>query len=195
LASKQHHDGSWTLSDGGSPIGLTGYALVAFLSSGCEPGRGEHGAAVTRAVAYLESHVQDDGLIYCDARGRWPHNMYDQGSATFALAEAYAVTKDPALPPKLRKAVGLIVEAQDKSGGWRYKPVAAERPDLPITANQLCALCAARSAGIEVPQTTIDRGVAYLRRCRDPKTGGFMYTPTASHPGPSRTAAAVCALQ
>jgi squalene cyclase len=195
LASHQQPDGSWTLRNGGSPIGMTAYGLVAFLAAGQTPAGGPYARTVSRAIHYLAGSVHDDGLAYREAFGQFPHNLYDQGSAAFALSEACALTGNEALRRKVKRAAAFIVSCQDPSGGWKYKPVAAERPDLPVTALQLAALCAARSVGADVPQKTIDRGVAFLLACRDDKTGGFAYTPHASNPGPSRTAAAVYALQ
>lgn len=195
LASHQHPDGSWTLRNNGSPVGMTAYGLVAFLAAGQTPAGGPYAHCVRSAIDYLGDSVQDDGLIYREAFGQFPHNLYDQGSATFALSEACVVTGNPALRNKVKRAAAFIVSCQDPSGGWKYKPIAAERPDLPVTTLQLAALCAARTAGADVPQKTIDRGVQFLLSCRDEKTGGFAYTPHASNPGPSRTAAAVYALQ
>jgi hypothetical protein len=195
LAFRQHPDGSWTLRNGGSPVGMTAYGLVAFLAAGQTPAGGPYALTVSRAIHSLADSVQDDGLAYREAFGQFPHNLYDQGSATFALSEACAVTGDEPLRRKVKRAAAFIVSCQDASGGWKFKPVAAERPDLPVTALQLAALCAARTVGADVPQKTIDRGVAFLLACRDEQTGGFAYTPHASNPGPSRTAAAVYALQ
>lgn len=195
LASHQQPDGSWTLRNAGSPVGTTAYGLVAFLAAGQTPAGGPYARTVSRAIHYLAGSVQDDGLIYREAFGQFPHNLYDQGSATFALSEACALTGDETLRRKVKRAAAFIVSCQDPSGGWKYKPVAAERPDLPVTALQLAALCAARTVGADVPQKSIDRGVAFLLACPDDKTGGFAYTPHASNPGPSRTAAAAYALQ
>jgi hypothetical protein len=195
LTAHQHPDGSWTLRNRGSSVGMTAYGLVAFLAAGKNPAGAPYARTVARAIDYLADSIQDDGLAYREAFGQFPHNLYDQGSATFALSEACAVTGDETLRPKVKRAAAFIVSCQDPSGGWKYKPVAAERPDLPVTALQLAALCAARTVGAEVLQKTIDRGVAFLLACRDEKTGGFAYTPHASNAGPSRTAAAVYALE
>jgi hypothetical protein len=57
------------------------------------------------------------------------------------------------------------------------------------------ALCAAKRAGIAVPQATIDKAVAYIKRCVVEKTGGFAYQVGQKNPGFARTAAAIYALQ
>src|SRR5258708_7650869 len=64
LASVQHEDGCWSLSDGGSPVGVTGYALRAFLDAGCRPSEGAHGRTVSRAVDFLCASQRDDGLLF-----------------------------------------------------------------------------------------------------------------------------------
>jgi len=195
LAARQQADGSWTLRNGGSPVGMTSYAVLAFLAAGPADDHGLNAQCARHGIDYLSASVREDGSVYRQAFGQFPHNLYDQGSATFVLAEAYALTHDDSLRPKVAQAAAFIVSCQDDSGGWKFKPVAAERPDLPVTAVQLAALCAARTAGVEVPRATIDRGVQFILRCRDETTGGFAYMPRGSNPGPSRTAAAVYALQ
>ncbi|MDB5358589.1 MAG: hypothetical protein JWN24_5042 [Phycisphaerales bacterium] len=195
LASVQHEDGCWSLSDGGSPVGVTGYGLLAFFNAGCRPSEGAHGRTVCRAVDFLCASQRDDGVLFSAAPGRWPHTMYDHAAGTAALSCAASITRDAALRAKVEKAAKFIVSCQDASGGWHYKPVAQDPPDLPVSAAQICALCAARDAGADVPPATIDRGVAWLRRCRDGRTGGFCYTSNGHNPGFARTAAALCALQ
>ena len=196
LSSRQHADGSWKLGAGGSPIGTTSYCLIAFLAAGETPSDGIHRDSVRLAVAFLSSSVNEDGLIYRKAFGQFPHNLYDQGIATLALAQTCAITNDDALRPKLQRASRFILGCQDALGGWRYKPVSQDRPDLPVTACQLVALSAVRAIGIDVPQSAIDRGVAFLKRCHDDRTGGFAYAPNGPKTvGFSRTASALYALE
>jgi prenyltransferase/squalene oxidase-like repeat protein len=195
LGENQRADGAWTLRNGGSPVGMTSYAVLAYLAASDSPQGGAYAANVARGITFLSDSVGPDGAIYREAFGQFPHNLYDQGSATFALAEACVTSGDEALRPKVARAAAFIASCQDRSGGWKFKPVAAERPDLPVTALQLAALRAARDAEVQVPQTVIDRGADFLLSCRDEKTGGFAYTPRGSNPGPSRTASAVWALQ
>jgi len=55
-------------------------------------------------------------------------------------------------------------------------------------------LRAAKNAGLDVPQATINRAVEYVKKCYHEPTGGFGYQPTGS-PGYARTAAAIYSLQ
>jgi len=59
---------------------------------------------------------------------------------------------------------------------------------------QVVGLRAAKNAGLDVPQTTIDNAVKYVKRCYHPASGGFTYQPNRE-PGFARTAAAIYSLQ
>ena len=48
--------------------------------------------------------------------------MYGHGFATTFLAECYGMSPRADLREKLSKAVKLIVNTQNKEGGWRYFP-------------------------------------------------------------------------
>lgn len=190
LASKQTASGSWTGPGGQFPIALTGYSLVAFMATGNQPGEGQYGKSLTNAVQFLLNCVHEDGFI----GGPYPNtNMYEHGIATTALAEVYGQTRNPALRPKLASAVRLILKCQNQLGGWRYPPVMADA-DISVTVIQVVALRAAKNSGIDVPQPTIDKAIAYVRSCHDP-SGGFTYQPGNHQPGFARTAAAVYSLQ
>jgi len=193
LASKQSPSGAW--SENEHPVAFTGYVLMAFLATGNLPGEGEYGKPVARGVQYLLDCVGPDGYISSQGAGagKKDSNMYDHGIASIALGEIYGQTKDPAVHAKLKLAVKLILAAQDKNGGWRYQP----RPngaDISVTVLQVVALRAAKNAGLDVPQETIEKAVAYVKSCRDAATGGFDYQP-GQKPGFARTCAAIYSLQ
>ena len=82
--------------------------------------------------------------------------MYSHGFATLFLAECYGMSKRTELRDKLSLAVKLIVNSQNKEGGWRYYPK-KEDADISVTVCQVMALRAAHNAGIHVPKETIDR--------------------------------------
>ena len=99
--------------------------------------------------------------------------MYGHGFATLFLAECYGMSPRPELREKLDKAVKLIVNTQNKEGGWRYQPQ-REDADISVTVCQVMALRAARNAGLYVPKETIDRSIDYVKRSQN-ADGGFMY--------------------
>jgi hypothetical protein len=119
--------------------------------------------------------------------------MYGHGFATLFLAECCGMSPRPELREKLSKAVQIIVNSQNKEGGWRYKPVRADA-DISVTVCQVMALRAARNAGVFVPNETIEHAVDYVKRSQN-ADGGFMYMIQGSQDSAfPRSAAAVVAL-
>ncbi len=191
LASKQNANGSWSSEQGQEhQVAMTGYVLIAFMAAGQLPDEGEYGANVTKGMNFLVNCVQRDGFIQF-GNGT---NMYGHGVATIALAELYGQTKDPRLKAKLDLAVKLIINCQNSAGGWRYPPRVCDA-DISVTVLQVVALRAAKNSGLDVPQTTIDNAVKYVRSCYDEQSGGFTYQPHNKSPGFARTAAAIYSLQ
>jgi prenyltransferase beta subunit len=94
---------------------------------------------------------------------------------------------------KLERIIKLIVASQSDEGGWRYRPIARDA-DISVTVLQVVALRAAKNAGLEVPQATLDRAVNYVKSCYHAPSGGFCYQPSRD-PGFARTAAAIYSLQ
>jgi hypothetical protein len=174
IVRQQQRDGSFQAPRGQHRAAMTGLAGLALLSGGHVPGRGKHARAVVRAIRFLIK-LQDRQGIYGDAGGR---AMHGHGYALHFMAEAYGMTTDPDLARDLRrsvrKGVRLTCMTQAKVGGWYYQPVASDRHEGSITVTQVQAIWAARQAGINVPQKTIDKAVDYMRKsqCSD---GGIAY--------------------
>ncbi|WP_428939333.1 prenyltransferase/squalene oxidase repeat-containing protein [Fontivita pretiosa] len=180
LARHQQDDGA--IHDGGPKLASTGLALLAFLSSGNTPELGRYGLHVRRASDYLVQAVPQDGYIGRADGSR----MYGQGIVTLALAQAYGVEPDASrrvrIHQAVQRAVWLILKAQEvhkpppHAGGWRYEPQSADS-DLSLSGWNVLALRSARSIGIEVPQESFDRALAYAGRCYREDQGGFAYQP------------------
>ena len=172
LASRQQSDGSIGLRSQQGLAAVCALSGMAFLSSGSTPGRGPYGGNVQRCVDFILTHAQQSGFITVpDGHGHGP--MYGHGFATLFLAEVYGMSLRSDVRQKLAKAVKLIIDTQNRAGGWRYEP----RPydaDLSVTVCQIMALRAARNAGIHVPNETIDRCIKYVKACQNPD-GGFSY--------------------
>lgn len=192
LASKQMANGAWGVSGDEQryPIAMTGYALMAFQAAGQLPGEGEFGKNVTLGMNYLLDQISPEGLFANRNSGQY---MYSHGIASIALAELHGQTRSPAIRPKLEKLIRIIIASQNKEGGWRYRPVAADA-DISVSVLQVVALRAAKNGGIDVPQKTIDNAVRYVKDCQHAPSGGFSYQP-GRDPGFARTAAAIYSLQ
>ena len=193
LASKQLPNGSWGMTDfeRRHPVAMTAYTMMAFLAAGHLPGEGEEGKASRAGMQYLLDSAKPDGTIGDRNLGQY---MYNHGVATIALAELYGQTHAADIKPKLDRAIKLIISSQNTEGGWRYRPIAQDA-DISVTVLQVVGLRAAKNAGIEVPQETIERAVRYVKSCYDPGSGGFTYQPGNRAPGYARTAAAIYSLQ
>ncbi|MEN1678999.1 MAG: prenyltransferase/squalene oxidase repeat-containing protein [Planctomycetota bacterium] len=190
LAGQQRDDGSMGVGYGRN-VAVVGLSGMAFLASGSTPGRGPYGENINRCVDYLLDNTQAGGFITVDgATSQGP--MYGHGFATLMLAEAYGMSPRAELRDKLAAAIKLIVTTQNDEGGWRYQPRPVEA-DISVTICQVMALRAARNAGLHVPTDTIDRTVAYVRRCQN-ADGGFGYMPNDSSSLFPRSAAGVVAL-
>jgi Prenyltransferase and squalene oxidase repeat len=179
LAGRQDpRDGSFGAnSSGRRRVAVTALAGLALLSSGSTPGRGKYGVNVQRAVDFLLTRCQPNGFIFDEGNtGHGP--MYDHGFATLFLAEVYGMTKTANLRNSLERAVRLIINSQNKEGGWRYEPDSKDA-DLSVTVCEVMALRAARNSGISVPKETIDRCTEYVRKSQTPD-GGFRYQLTTA---------------
>ncbi len=197
LAAAQAPDGSW---DGGGRygrhVGITGLAALAFMADGHLPGRGRYGQNVQRALDFVLANATETGLLAADT-SHGP--MYGHGFAALFLGELFGMTAggaDTAQSARLHetivKSVRLIIQSQNPEGGWRYNPVPFDA-DISVTICQIMALRAARNAGIEVPRSTIDRAVEYVRQCQNPD-GGFKYQLTSGGSAWPRSAAGVASL-
>lgn len=170
LARTQQDDGTWAGGQRGGGGGITGLCLMAFLASGEDPNFGRHSNNVRKAVrSIIRSQDLRTGYI--------PGSMYHHGFATLGLAEAYGTVDDALLwddhpwtgthrsiGTALELAVRCCLTAQRKNhvGAWRYTPESNDA-DTSVSGAVLMGLLAARNAGIEVPDESIDKALAYYR--------------------------------
>jgi hypothetical protein len=193
LQSTQQGDGAWTAQGGKNPA-ITGLAVMAFLAAGHVPGEGPYGSTVEKGVRWVLGRQQPNGL-FASNRG---HEMYHHGICTLMLAEVAGMTEGPLaqeVKRRLEKAVALILTAQRRNGphrgGWRYQ-VFGNDADMSVTGWQLLALRAAKNLGCDVPAERIAMAVDYVKRCRDPRSGGFCYMPHGGLTIPCTGTAILC---
>jgi hypothetical protein len=165
LAKTQTQNGNWT--GGQTGPGTTGLGLLAFLASGEDPNFGLYSSNVRRAVRSII--LGQDGNT-----GYFGSTMYDHGFAMLALAEAYGSVDDRQVwtEGKKSRSIGQALEfgvraaitSQRKNplGAWRYSPEATDA-DTSVSGSILVGLLAARNAGIEVPDDSIDRAISYYK--------------------------------
>jgi hypothetical protein len=196
LADLQAPDGSFPTPRFERHAGITALACLAFMADGNLPGRGRYGETVERGMAFVLNSINETGLI-ASQTSHGP--MYGHGFATLFLGEVYGMTRgggdsdtSARLHDALVRACRLIVNTQNDEGGWRYNPVPQDA-DVSVTICQIMALRSARNAGIEVPKSTIDRAVKYVRDCQN-SDGGFRYQLNRGGSAWPRSAAGVASL-
>ncbi|MEO8272134.1 MAG: hypothetical protein ABI557_20660, partial [Aureliella sp.] len=211
LAAAQSTDGSWNAKRFGAgtetqalgetrygtgekaDTGVSGLALLAFLSAGHTHVQGRYQKTVERGLSYLlraqwstgdlsgpEQAGQERSVLYA--------RMYCHGIATLALAEAYVMTRDLELRQPLMLAAKYSIKAQDtRGGGWRYSP--GDSGDLSQFGWQAMALKSVQRSGIDVPAVVTQRMHSFLESCSTGSSKGlFTYRPKEGRPSETMTA-------
>jgi hypothetical protein len=198
LQGKQAPDGSIPTYISGNP-GITSLAALAFLSAGEQPGIGERGEFIDRAIDYVLSCQRPDDMFLVDSTDM-PATQFERGSHTglynhaitcLMLSEAYGST-EPERARRMRTAIekGLVFARKMQTrpqlfpvdqGGFRYfKSAGGERgngdADVSVTGWFVMFFRSAKNAGFDVPEAYIDDATRYIRRCYDPERNGFRYT-------------------
>ncbi|MBX3422606.1 MAG: terpene cyclase/mutase family protein [Pirellulaceae bacterium] len=187
LAAHQLPSGGWSLvhdrgqcqgrcPNPGSPDRLdpagTGLALLAFLGAGYTHQQGPYQQPMQRGIYYLKQVVEHTprgaNFEYQCQRG-----MYNHGIAALALCEAFQMTGDTELEPLCQKAIDYIVNAQDYSGGWGYRP--KQPGDLTISGWQSMALKSAAAGGLDVSPTTLWRIGKFIETQRSVDEWSYFY--------------------
>ncbi len=167
LVKTQDESGAWKGGEAGA--GTTALATLAILASGEDPNFGLYSGSIKRALrSLIKSQNASTGYI--------GPSMYHHGFAMLALAEAYGAYDDRflwnsedrqdekrSIGQALELAVRCAVTSQEKNPNhaWRYSPDARDA-DTSVSGAVLVGLLAARNAGIEVPDSSIDQAIAYF---------------------------------
>ncbi len=195
LANTQDTSGSW--KNGNSGCGVDGICLMAFLASGEDPNYGRYAPVVRRAVRAIITQQEEK-------TGYLPNSMYHHGFGMLALSEAYGSVDESLLwegnkPVRsigktLDLAIKCTVASQKKNrlGGWRYSPDATDS-DTSVTGAVLMGLLAARNAGLDVPDETVNAAMEYMRRSTG-KDGSVAYSGGFGSMGGSMNLTAISTL-
>ena len=167
--------------------GVTGLAILTFLGAGHSHQQGDYQNTVERGLEFLIRSQAADGSLFGEAT--LYAQMYCHSMATFALAEAQALTGDARLQPAVAKAVAYCLRAQHTTtGGWRYRP--NEIGDTSQLGWQMMALASAERAGLNVPSQTWTRVGRFLHSVRRGNHGGLASYRPDGPPTTSMTAEA-----
>ena len=192
LKSQQNEDGSFGRAHRAA---MTGIVLLAYLGHCETPDSKEFGDSCLNAILWLvELGMKNDGRLSEKRSGnQW---VYEHGIASYALAEAYSITKYgkrkiPRTREILMKSIPIIIEGQQPGGGFDYDYRKGNRVDLSVAGWQIQALKAAQHSKLKFDglNTALDNAMKYLRSQQGPR-GGFGY----SGPGDSINLAGAGAL-
>ncbi len=187
LAGDQNSDGSFGQ---GYKVGMTGLALLAFLGHCETPDSPQFGVNVSKALEYLIGvATKNNGELRTPGFNHWG---YEHAIATYALCEAYTITRMEGLKGVVAPAVQRIVYGQSPDGGWRYQ-LDKKESDLSVAAWCIQALKAAHLTGLNLPDVdkTLDEAIKYVEKCTH-DDGGVGYMPGHSPKGGLDGAGVLC---
>jgi len=194
LAKQQENDGRFPTLEQAQP-GVTSLCVLAFLSAGHQPGEGQYGDVINRAIDYVLKCQDTDGMFAVVApeavpvvRGPSHTAAYNHAITSLMLCEVYGqVSRERTTKVDLAIRLALAVttrmqtepakiDPRDK-GGWRYYHArrAGARSDLSVTGWQMKFLRSAKNAQFEVPDKMIEEGVKYVESVFQPDRGEFFY--------------------
>ena len=176
LKKTQLPNGSWKPS----PVSNTGLAILAFLAHGETPSSKEFGPTVMKAMQFLidstytkKDKTGKDVVSFKGADG----NEYATLIATYALCEAYGMTRNPNTKIVAMQTLQRIVDNQGPTGGWDYGINSkSTRDDMSFAGWALQALKAGKMAGMH--PKGLDECIKKAIKClktRNFKNNGFNY--------------------
>lgn len=206
LKATQEPDGSWgTKPEFGLKKGMdkaagAGFAILTYLAHGETPASKEFGPTVQKALDYLINSVyvvkDKNGKLAKDPNGNTPYiRMSGAGGSeygfligTYALCEAYGMTKNPNAREAAEKTLGRIISGQTATGGWNYNMarVTKDGPDdISFGGWAMQAIKAGKMAGIHLPgmEECIKKAVNCLKKRNYSEKAGFVYRATTNHKG------------
>ena len=174
LKKTQQSDGSWKPS----PVSNTGLAILAFLAHGETPSSKEFGYTVQKAMQFL---IDDFYMDKKSGFAKFKHGggaEYDFLIATYALCEAYGMTRNPNAKIAALTALQRIIDNQSPTGGWDYNmKKESTRDDMSYEGWALQAVKAGKMAGLHPDgiEECIKKAIKCLKT-RNFKGLGFNYT-------------------
>ena len=193
LRINQNPDGSWGTNDKEAYAGL---AILTYLAHGETTASEKYGPTVEKAIRYLVARQNDKGEFL---RTENSGGVYGHAICSYAISEAYSMTRIPSLKPVMERAIQVLIDGQKPHGGYimyTFSKGDNNRWDVSLTGFCAQALKAAFIAGAENAQLkpTIENVVKFYKD-RQKEDGSFPYS--AANPGrqPNMTGVGVLSLQ
>ncbi|MDA3797972.1 MAG: hypothetical protein PF692_02715 [Kiritimatiellae bacterium] len=181
LKVNQKSDGSWGKSHSRAMASL---ALLAYLAHGEKPESEEFGETVQNAIKYLVKN------------GKKAANGYECGIVTYAMCEAFGMTKIPSVKEVAVYNLNRVIKGQNPTGGWDYGYKGTEtRNDTSVNGWAVQGLKSAKMASIHHDglKQAYSMAIKGIQANANRETGQIGYTSKSGNPG--LTGAGVLALQ
>ncbi len=149
-------------------LAATGLSVLAYLGNGHTHRVGLFKKSVKAALEYLKRQQDKDGWLGKTKKTK--KSIYNHAIGTWALCEAYAVTRDWKLKEPCKRAIKCIIDSQNPDGGWGLGPQGSASNTL-LTAWMVLAFKAAKCAGLEIPREAFEGALKWFDNCTDPATG------------------------
>ena len=154
-------------------VGLTGYALLAFLGDGNTLTNGPYKGVVTNGIKWLrDQQDMETGLLGENIGHSF---LYDHGIATLAVCEAYYFSKSPLIKRTAQNAINYITRARNPYGAWRYDVPPVGDNDTSVTGWMIFALKSAEEAGLMIDKEAYTGAMNWIDEVTDPATGRVGY--------------------
>jgi hypothetical protein len=159
---------------------MTGLALLAYLAHNETPSSPSFGPTIQRALEYLLSKQKPTG--------HFSRDVYAHAIATYAMAEAYSLTRIMTLRTSMDRGIAVIIAGQQSSGGFDYNYAKNTRFDTSVAGWQIQALKASFIAGGAQPglAEAIKKSIHFLQTLSFAQDGsGFVYAGDTTTPSVS----------
>ena len=167
LQKAQTPEGGWTAgrldARKDHAVGVSSLALLALMDGNPSVLHSPCASTVRRGVSYLISLQNEQGLIGPRVEGA----PYNQGLATLAILDAYALESNALWKAAADKALNFLCAAQISSGGWGYLKSSLEPANTSASIWPLQALLRADDLGFPGLRPPIERGLTWLRTAVD----------------------------
>jgi len=154
---------------------VTALAVLAFLGAGYTHKSGKYKDNVERAVKWLRAKQLPCGGWVRAGSGM---EIYDHTMATLAMAEAYGMSKDPALRKPAQKGIDYVLKQQVRYKGWRH----GRWHSTSVMGWAVMALKSARLAGLKVDAAGFQGATNRLSEVTDPRSGKVGYSRRGFYP-------------
>ena len=147
---------------------VTSLSELAFLGNGHTQRVGQHKKTVKKALEWLISQQQGDGSMGKNYGRFW---ILNHATATQALCEAYAMTRDARLQSPAQRAVDFLLSAKSPGSGWGFN--VRSGPNSLATGWAILSLKAAKVAKLTVPDEAFADALKFFDSVTDQR--GWTY--------------------